>query len=249
MLEVRRLDTGRCRLFLKLENQNPGGSIKDRVALAMIEAAERDGKLQTGLADCRSHRRQHRPRPRPGRGAEGLPAADRGAGQDEPGEDLPPEGDGRRSGADALRRHQGPPRVLPGHGSAARARAGRFLREPICQRGEPARARRKDRAGDLGADGAQGRRRGCRRGDRRDAQRPVALLREGLSRHRNGACRPGGVHRCRIRKDRKALDKRRQLAGGRHRRGLHSAGRGPFAREEGLQHPGRRKRSAFAATC
>src|ERR1019366_60813 len=29
MLEVTRLDTGLCRLFLKLENQNPGGSIKD----------------------------------------------------------------------------------------------------------------------------------------------------------------------------------------------------------------------------
>jgi cystathionine beta-synthase len=46
MVEVRRLDTGPCKLFLKLENQNPGGSIKDRVALAMIEAAERDGKLK-----------------------------------------------------------------------------------------------------------------------------------------------------------------------------------------------------------
>ena len=44
MVEVRRLDTGRCRLFLKLEFQNPGGSIKDRVALSMIEAAE--GKLE-----------------------------------------------------------------------------------------------------------------------------------------------------------------------------------------------------------
>ena len=48
MLEVRRLDTGRCRLFLKLENQNPGGSIKDRVALAMIEAAESDNKISPG---------------------------------------------------------------------------------------------------------------------------------------------------------------------------------------------------------
>ena len=46
MVEIRRLDTGRCRLFLKLENQNPGGSIKDRVALAMIEAAERERKLE-----------------------------------------------------------------------------------------------------------------------------------------------------------------------------------------------------------
>jgi cystathionine beta-synthase len=46
LVEVRRLDVGRCRLFLKLENQNPGGSIKDRVALAMIEAGEQEGKLK-----------------------------------------------------------------------------------------------------------------------------------------------------------------------------------------------------------
>ena len=48
LVEVTRLDTGPCQLFLKLENQNPTGSIKDRVALAMIEAAEREGKLQPG---------------------------------------------------------------------------------------------------------------------------------------------------------------------------------------------------------
>ena len=48
MLELKRLDTGRCRLFLKLENQNPGGSIKDRIALAMVTAAEADGYLKPG---------------------------------------------------------------------------------------------------------------------------------------------------------------------------------------------------------
>src|SRR5215470_4797378 len=48
LVEVSRLDTGPCRLFLKLENQNPGGSIKDRIALSMIEAAERDGRLSPG---------------------------------------------------------------------------------------------------------------------------------------------------------------------------------------------------------
>src|SRR5437764_121274 len=48
LIEITRIDTGPCQLFLKLENQNPTGSIKDRVALAMIEAAERDGKLQPG---------------------------------------------------------------------------------------------------------------------------------------------------------------------------------------------------------
>jgi cysteine synthase len=32
-------------IYLKLEGQNPGGSIKDRIALAMIEAAEKSGEL------------------------------------------------------------------------------------------------------------------------------------------------------------------------------------------------------------
>lgn len=48
LVQVTRMDTGPCELFLKLENQNPTGSIKDRVALAMIETAEREGKLQPG---------------------------------------------------------------------------------------------------------------------------------------------------------------------------------------------------------
>jgi cystathionine beta-synthase len=48
LVEVTRLDTGPCSLFLKLENQNPGGSIKDRIGLSMIEAAERDGRLKPG---------------------------------------------------------------------------------------------------------------------------------------------------------------------------------------------------------
>ncbi len=48
LVEITRLDTGVCRLFVKLENQNPTGSIKDRVALGMIEAAERDGRLRPG---------------------------------------------------------------------------------------------------------------------------------------------------------------------------------------------------------
>ena len=48
LVEVTRIDTGTCRLFLKLENQNPGGSIKDRIALSMVEAAESDGRLKAG---------------------------------------------------------------------------------------------------------------------------------------------------------------------------------------------------------
>ena len=48
LIAVTHLETGPCRLFLKLENQNPGGSIKDRVGLYLIEAAERDGRLNPG---------------------------------------------------------------------------------------------------------------------------------------------------------------------------------------------------------
>src|SRR5512142_805500 len=48
LVEITRLDTGRCRLFVKLESQNPGGSIKDRIGRSMIEAAERDRSLLPG---------------------------------------------------------------------------------------------------------------------------------------------------------------------------------------------------------
>jgi cystathionine beta-synthase len=48
LVRVTRLDTGPCELFLKLESQNPGGSIKDRIGVSMIEAAERDGRLTAG---------------------------------------------------------------------------------------------------------------------------------------------------------------------------------------------------------
>jgi cystathionine beta-synthase len=48
LVEITRFDTGLCRLFLKLESQNPSGSIKDRPARAMIEAAEADGRLKEG---------------------------------------------------------------------------------------------------------------------------------------------------------------------------------------------------------
>src|SRR5690348_3844763 len=48
LMAARHLDTGPCELFLKLENQNPGGSIKDRVGLYLIESAEATGKIKPG---------------------------------------------------------------------------------------------------------------------------------------------------------------------------------------------------------
>ncbi|HEY2357086.1 MAG TPA: pyridoxal-phosphate dependent enzyme [Phenylobacterium sp.] len=49
VLELTKMfDCGPCRLFTKLESANPGGSIKDRIARTMIEAAEADGRLKPG---------------------------------------------------------------------------------------------------------------------------------------------------------------------------------------------------------
>jgi len=48
IVKAQRLDAGNCELFLKLESANPGGSIKDRIGLSMIESAERAGKIKPG---------------------------------------------------------------------------------------------------------------------------------------------------------------------------------------------------------
>jgi len=48
MLEVTHIDTGPCRLFLKLELANPGGPIKDRIGVSMIGEAEKRGYIKPG---------------------------------------------------------------------------------------------------------------------------------------------------------------------------------------------------------
>lgn len=48
LVELTHIDTGPCRLFVKLESQNPSGSIKDRIAVSMIDDAERRGLLRPG---------------------------------------------------------------------------------------------------------------------------------------------------------------------------------------------------------
>ena len=48
IIKSQHLDTGVCELYFKLECNNPGGSIKDRIGLSMIESAERQGKIKPG---------------------------------------------------------------------------------------------------------------------------------------------------------------------------------------------------------
>jgi cysteine synthase A len=50
LVEIRRLgrESPRARLFGKLESANPGGSVKDRICLSMIEQAEKDERLVKG---------------------------------------------------------------------------------------------------------------------------------------------------------------------------------------------------------
>jgi len=48
ILKLSKFDTGVCDLFIKMESENPGGSIKDRIAVTMIEAAEEEGKILPG---------------------------------------------------------------------------------------------------------------------------------------------------------------------------------------------------------
>ena len=59
-------------VLAKVEYLNPGGSVKDRIAARMIEAAEASGELAAGRHDRRADLRQHRRRPGDGGPARGY---------------------------------------------------------------------------------------------------------------------------------------------------------------------------------
>ena len=48
MVEIKNIDTGLCKLYVKMESHNPGGSIKDRTATYIIDQAEKEGSLKPG---------------------------------------------------------------------------------------------------------------------------------------------------------------------------------------------------------
>ena len=122
MVELTQFDTGPCQLFVKLENQNPGGSIKDRIGKSMIEAAEKDGQLKPGGTIIEATA-----------GNTGLGLAQVGILKGYKLILIVPDkmarekiqhlrAHGRGCAHHALRCRQGPSRILSGHGAAHRAR-------------------------------------------------------------------------------------------------------------------------------
>ena len=114
-IRINRLFGDRAEVWMKSERANPGGSIKDRIALAMIEDAERSGKLKPGGDDHRADLGQYRHRPRHGRRGQGLQADPGHARKHEP----------RAAPADArLWRDLRPDRQGEGHVRRGRSRRG-----------------------------------------------------------------------------------------------------------------------------
>jgi Pyridoxal-phosphate dependent enzyme len=81
-----------ARILLKLEYENPTGSMKDRMALAMVEAAESGWTAAAGGLGRRVHRRKHGGVARPGMRREAHPAPDRYVGRVQQGEAGPHDG-------------------------------------------------------------------------------------------------------------------------------------------------------------
>ena len=73
-IRINRLFGKTHNVYVKSERANPGGSIKDRIAVAMIEAAEAAGALKPGCDDRRADLGQHRRRPGDGGRGQGLQA-------------------------------------------------------------------------------------------------------------------------------------------------------------------------------
>ena len=158
-------------LFAKLEMLNPGGSVKDRIGVAMIEAAEREGRIEPGrttIVEATSRQHRHRAGVRL-RGARATSSSSRC-----------PQGMSReREGL--LRLYGAQVRVTESIGgmneavaaAQALARERRVLApRPVLEPCEPGGAPPHDRAGDLGRAGRQGRLpRGRRRHRRHDHRR------------------------------------------------------------------------------
>ena len=71
-IRINRLFGDAAEVWIKSERANPGASIKDRIALSMIEDAEQLGQAEARRHDHRADLGQHRHRPGDGRRGQGL---------------------------------------------------------------------------------------------------------------------------------------------------------------------------------
>lgn len=81
-----------ARVMLKLESENPTGSMKDRMALAIVAAASADERLRAGAPVVEYTRRQHGGFARAGVRGDGASAAHRHLGRLRDGEARPHAG-------------------------------------------------------------------------------------------------------------------------------------------------------------
>ena len=250
-MAVRALRHRPCELFLKLESQNPGGSIKDRIGLSMIEAAERDGHAQARRHAGRGHRRQHRPGPGAGRAAQKgyrlmLVVPDKMS--QEKIFHL------KALGAEVVLTRSD---VGKGHPEYYQDMAERLARETpgalfVNQFGNPANPLAHEAttgAGDLGADGGTARRVVCGVGSGGTLTGLSRFFARIAPADRDGAGRPGGLDPRRLHQRPASSRQGRLVAGRRHRRGLRAADRRPLARDEGLHDSATRRASAPRASC
>ena len=223
LVEITRMDTGPCQLFVKLENQNPTGSIKDRIALSMIEAAEREGKLQPGGTIIEATAGNTGLGLALIAGAKGyriiLVIPDK-MSQEKIAHVRALGAEVRMTRSDVTRGH--PEYYQDVAARLADGNSGRVLRQPIRQPGQSTRARAHHRSGNLGADGSRSR---CGRGRRRlrrnaHRSRPI-LFRKVQPRNRDDSGRSDRLNSVRMGQDRQTGEGR-ELGGGRHRRGFHS---------------------------
>ena len=183
LVEVTRIERGPCRLFLKLESANPSGSLKDRPARAMIEAAEADGRLKPGGTIVEATA-----------GNTGLGLALVGGRKGYRTLLVVPDKMAREKvlhaqamGAEVVITRSDVGKGHPDYyqdlaEAITRAHAGRVLHQPVRQSGQSARARDHDRAGNPAPDGRRRRRRRGRRRLRRHAHRHRALHAQALRR-------------------------------------------------------------------
>ena len=253
------------RIFAKLEGQNPGGSSKDRIALKMVELAEKEGVLHAGRHDPRTVVGQHRHRARARRAS----AAGTGCAWSCPRTCRSSGASCSRSSAprSCSRRARRAATARSGCRRRSRPTTRRCVRAvPVRQPGEPARALRGHRARDL-ARLPRGRR--VRRRPRHErhahGRRPLpegaqpggagGRGRAAVGRARAGPAQPRGrvrpadlrprrarpeVHRAAARVDRVAAPPARRVPGVRG----HLVGRGGRGRGEDRGRDGRRARSS-----